>query len=177
MPHNLYTSTSTLRVYARQTGDPILGLYSAALPHRAPDQYQHRAHAAWIDIPFSSADYEVYYTFDRATDRYLRHVGGTLQADPLSGRPVAPSNIAVLFTALTPDHDAFTPSGVNVHTVGEGRALYFRDGHLVAGKWRKRSLRAPLELLYGSGLLEAFNPGQTWVEVVPLGTAVTWHVP
>jgi len=104
----------------------------------------------------------------------LRSVGGLISADPLSRRQETPSNVVVLFTRVTPDVDPFAPDGVNVHTQGTGRALYFRDGHLVIGSWLKRAIAAPLELLDPRGKPQLFNPGQTWIEAVPQGNPVTW---
>jgi Protein of unknown function (DUF3048) N-terminal domain/Protein of unknown function (DUF3048) C-terminal domain len=174
-PHNLYTNSAALRGYAQEAKNAVSGVFPASLPHRAPDPFWHRAATASIDVGFSSYDYNVHWTYDRATNRYQRAVGGVMQADPLSRRVEAPSNVVVLFTPVTPDHDVFTPAGVDVHTTGAGMALYFRDGHVVQGTWHEKNIGAPLELLDASGKPEAFNPGQTWIEVLAPGSPVTYQ--
>ena len=173
-PHNLYTATAQLRGYTLQAGRPAYGVSPAALPHRVPDPYFHRPDTASIDVGFSSYAYNVHWSYDRTTNTYLRSVGGLTAADPLSRRPVAPSNVVVLFTPVTPDPDPFASDGVNVHTVGTGRALYFRDGHLVRGSWRKAAIAAPVELLDSEQNPQPLNPGQAWIEVIPAGAPVTW---
>ena len=173
-PHNLYTATAQLRGYTLQAGRPAYAVSRVALAHRVPDPYFHRPDTASVDVGFSSNAYDVHWSYDRSTNTYLRGVGGVAAADPLSHRPIAPSNVVVLFTALTPDPDPFASDGVNVHTVGTGRALYFRDGHLVRGSWRKAAIAAPLELLDPQRKAQALNPGQTWIEVVPVGAPVVW---
>lgn len=174
-PHNLYTATGALRGYAAQASRAIYGSYPDTIPHRVPDPYFHRPDLAWIDVGFSSASYNVHWRYDRTSNRYLRSVGGTPSVDPLSRRPVAPSNVVVLFTPVTPDPDPFASDGVNVHTVGTGRALYFRDGHLVIGTWRKPAISGALELLDPHGAPQPFNPGQTWIEVVPPEVPIGYH--
>ena len=176
-PHNLYTSTGALRAYAQQAGQAISGQWPVALAHRAPDAPPHRAPHSWIEVDFSGSPYNVRWTFDPASDRYRRSVDGTIWADPISRRPVAASNVVVLITRISPDPDPFAPDGINVHTVGSGRALYFRDGHLVEGTWRKRHIGAPLELLDAHGKPQALNPGQTWIEAVAGDTPLSWDVP
>ena len=61
--------------------------------------------------------------------------------------------------------------------VGEGEALVFRAGELVRGRWRKAAFDAPTELLLqASGERTtpiALVPGQTFVQVVPTGTAIS----
>jgi hypothetical protein len=174
VPHNLYTATTVLRDYALAAGRPVYASFPAALPHRVPDPYFHRPDRAWVDVTFSSYAYDVHWTYSRASNSYLRRVGGIAAVDPLSRRAVAAANVVVIFTRVTPDPDPFTPGAVDIHAVGGGRALYFRDGHLVQGSWQKISDEAPLVLLDPHGQLQPFNPGQTWIEVVPLGAAVTW---
>ncbi|HWE63895.1 MAG TPA: DUF3048 domain-containing protein, partial [Chloroflexota bacterium] len=174
-PHNFYTSTYALRAYMAQIGGSPYGSFGIALPHRVPDPYFHRSAVAWIDVGFSSYDYNVHWTYDRATNAYLRSVGGVPSVDAISHRQTAASNVVVLFTTVTPDPDPYTPLSIDVHTQGSGRALYFRDGHLVIGRWHKHSILAPLQLLDPHGKPQPFNPGQTWIEVVPAGAPVTYQ--
>ena len=173
-PHNLYTATAQLRGYTLQAGRPAYAVPPAPLSHRIPDPYFRRPDIASIDVGFSSYAYNVHWTYDRTSNTYLRSAGGLAAADPLSRRPVAPSNVVVVFTTLSLDPDPFASDGVNVHTVGAGHALYFRDGHLVRGSWRKTALQAPLELLDPHRNPQPLNPGQTWIEVVPLSAPVSW---
>lgn len=173
-PHNLYTNTAELRAYAAQAGAPISGSLPATLPHRVPSQLLHRPDSALIDVALSSYAYNVHWVYDRATNRYSRYVEGVAQVDAISRRMIAPANIVVLFTPVTPDHDAFTPEGVNVHATGSGSALYFENGRVEKGTWRKVSTNAQLQLMDARGTPELFDPGQTWIDVVGQGSAVAY---
>jgi hypothetical protein len=66
---------------------------------------------------------------------------------------------------------------VVVQSEGQGPAYYFMDGTVRQGSWRKDAIGAPLQLLDASGQPVAFNAGQTWIEVVPQGNAVSWTAP
>ena len=81
-----------------------------------------------------------------------------------------------MYAGVLPDPASDTPGSVNVQTVGSGRAVFFRDGTAVQGTWRKDSLDAPLSFQDALNQPVAFNPGQTWFEVVPIGQPVAWQL-
>ena len=80
-------------------------------------------------------------------------------------------------TCPTPDTSSDTLGSVVVQSEGSGPADYFLDGTVRPGSWRKTAIDQPLELLDAQGQPVAFNPGQTWIEVVPQGNAVSWSAP
>jgi len=174
-PYNLYTSSAGLRQAAQQAGEAVSGSYPVALPHRTPDPYAQCPSTAWIDVGFSYDAYNVHWVYDRADNRYVRTVSGQVQEDANSSRAEAPSNVVVLFTQVTPDPDPFTPGSINVETMGAGQALYFYDGHVVKGSWQKADVGAPLVLLDAQGQAQSLDPGQTWIEVLPAGSPVTYQ--
>ena len=73
-----------------------------------------------------------------------------------------------------PDTSSDTAGSVVVQSEGQGTAYYFLDGAVRQGSWRKDAIGAPLQLLDGAWRPVVFNPGQTWIEVVPQGNAVSW---
>ncbi|HVA90137.1 MAG TPA: DUF3048 domain-containing protein [Chloroflexota bacterium] len=169
-PHNFYTSTDQVRAVAGSGPAPALPV----LLHKAPAPLGTRPKGGWIDIPFSSPDYEVRYTFDPMCDCYLRFMGGVAHRDAYSQRQIAPANVVVLFAPVVPDPNSDTPGSISVGTIGVGQAIFFRDGAEIQGTWRKDSQAAALQLLDAQGQPVALNPGQTWIEVAADGTAVTW---
>ena len=58
--------------------------------------------------------------------------------------------------------------------VGAGSAVYFRDGRVEHGTWRQKDALAPLQFLDRHGAAVTFNPGQTWIEVLPASSSATW---
>ncbi|MGH2346735.1 MAG: DUF3048 domain-containing protein, partial [Chloroflexota bacterium] len=130
-PHNLYTSTDKVRAIAGPAAPGI----APVLVHKMPAPLAARPKSGWIDIPFSSSDYNVHYTFSPLRDCYLRFMGGTAHRDAYSHRQIAPANVVVLFASVVADPASDTPGSVNVQTTGQGQALYFRDGTELAGTW------------------------------------------
>jgi hypothetical protein len=169
-PHNLYTSTNQIREAA---GSVATGL-APVLVHKSPAPLAVRPKGGSIDIPFSSSEYNVHYTFSAPCDCYLRFMGGTPHVDAYSHRQIAPANVVVLFASVVSDPASDTPGSINVQTTGEGQALYFHDGAELTGTWRKASASSALRLLDARGNPAPLNPGQTWIEAAPAGSAVTW---
>ena len=58
-----------------------------------------------------------------------------------------------------------------------GVAWYFMDGHIKKGVWQKgQDPNSPLRLLDRRGRAQAFNPGQSWIEVLPSSSPASWSV-
>jgi hypothetical protein len=95
--------------------------------------------------------------------------GGTLQED-LEGSEIAAANVVVIFTQVLVIDEV---GRREVRTEGDGNAWLFRDGKRFDVRWKKDSRKEPLTFVTEDGSDVALNPGQTWVEVVPLSTSVT----
>src|SRR5205807_9091542 len=67
-----------------------------------------------------------------------------------------------------------TVDAVSIPVIGSGRAEYFHDGLVEQGTWRQKDELAPLQLLSRQGKPVLFNPGQTWIEVLPVASTATW---
>ena len=76
-PHNLYAYPAKVRAHVAALGKWTKGTPVWTLPHKADAPLATRPASGSIDIAFSSSDYAVHYDFDRATDTYLRSMGGS----------------------------------------------------------------------------------------------------
>jgi hypothetical protein len=182
-PHNMYTSTYKLRAYARQHNQNWAFL-EANLPHKPNAPLSRRGHSGSISIHFvdplnpqEQPNYDVQYTYNRATNAYTRYMGGSPHVDSATNRVLAPANVIVMRTNnAVPDPAAGpTPDSILIPTIGSGKAWFFRDGTVQFGHWQQRNQNAPLRFYDARWHAVAFNPGQTWVEVAPSTTAVTWQ--
>jgi hypothetical protein len=181
-PHNMYVSTYKLRNYAavhRQNW----AYTNAYLLHKHPAAVKARGRATTIDISFADplnptpvADYAVHYTFNRSSDTYPRFMGGSPHVDAATGKQLDPANVIIMKTppASADALAGITPDSINIPTVGRGQALFFRDGTVLKGTWKQPNRDAPLRFYDRLGRQVAFNPGQTWIEVVPPNSPVTW---
>jgi hypothetical protein len=183
-PHNMYTSTYKLRQYAGSKNEDW-AYTGAYLLHKPPKPLKARGHSTSLSIAFANplaptpvGDYGVQYVYNRASNTYLRYMGGTPHVDANTHRALRPSNVIVMQTgpASTDPYAGITPESIQIPTLGTGTAWYFRDGTLSRGTWKQINQNAPLQFFDRGGREAAFNPGQTWIEVVPPSSRVTWTV-
>ncbi len=181
-PHNMYTSTLKLRQYAQQHHQNW-AYTNAYLLHKAPAPLSHRGRATAITINFEDPlnpqpqpDYDVRYVYDRSTNTYTRYMGGARHIDADTGKTLRPANVIVMRTGnAVPDPAAgITPDSIRIPVIGRGPAIYFRDGKVQQGTWSLPRLNAPLAFYVKGGRKAAFNPGQTWIEVVPPSSPLHW---
>jgi hypothetical protein len=183
IPDNMFANIAKLRAYAAGRGqDWRYG--NASLPHKLPEPATARGTAGTLTIQFvdpnysfipSNPDYQVQYRFDPSSDSYLRVVGGTPQTDAVTHQPARAANVVVLHTGPgTPDLAAGTTvDAVSIPVIGSGTAEFYRDGHVEHGAWRQKDAQAPLQFLTRTGTPVSFNPGQTWIEVLPQYSSAT----
>ncbi len=127
--------------------------------------YNLRCQVRWIYDP-SSGYYHRYQDQDDATT----FVEAT---DRLNGKPLAFSNVIVLFT----DVHFYDPTlfSVDLLNITKREALLFRDGKMYPIFWktavdafgRRTGLLRPPLFVDGQGNPFPLKPGQTWVEIVP----------
>jgi hypothetical protein len=181
-PHNMYVSTIKLRRYAVRNHQDW-AYTRAFFLHKKPAPLSGRGRSGTISIAFINplypqpdSDYAVQYRYDRASNTYLRFMGGAPHVDAGSHRQLRPSNVIVMRTgAAQPDPNAgITPQSILIPTIGTGTAWFFRDGKVQQGRWQQRDQFAPLQFFDRRGRQVALDPGQTWIEVVPADSSATW---
>jgi hypothetical protein len=110
-----------------------------------------------------SAGYDPTYTWDAAFGRWLRSYGLT-PFMTASGAQVAPANVVVQFIEY--------PGYSDGKTVGGGDVWVFSGGQLMRGKWIRPGPENPAAFFDAAGNPIKLTPGPTWVELLPIGSAV-----
>jgi hypothetical protein len=172
MPHNDYTSSATLIGCAAQKAYPAT--IRAGLAARTfVDQVAaaQRPASASISIPYRTGN--VSYTYDPASDLYLRSVEGKLQTDAANGKQVTAANVVVMFQsyAMVQATDDIRPV---VGNVGSGDAIVFKEGKAIQGTWKKKTQTDLTRFYDTSGAEISLVRGQIFIQSVPLNTAVTY---
>lgn len=171
-PHNVYTDGEQLRRLAARVGakdGPIEGAWRFA----ADVALARRPVGGRIDVPYLAN--KVSYRYERASNRYVRSVtGASPQIDRADGKVVAPKNVVVLFMSFRPLDDG-NPDKKRQEAdyIGTGKALIATNGQTVEGTWRKETTTGPTLLFSAAGQPVVLTVGQTFVQVVDLGTEVT----
>jgi hypothetical protein len=81
---------------------------------------------------------------------------------------IAVANVIVQYVNVTASglHDVNHNVTPYTHTIGHGNAVFFRDGHFVAGTWSRPSAKSGTAWYVGHTRYP-MRPGRTWVILVP----------
>jgi hypothetical protein len=166
-PHNLYTSTADL---ARAAGN----FKAAELADSSSLGYLFKSESAGVggEAARSISYYFIYkqdpagWTYDSATNTYLRTRRGKAGVDAASGQQLRTNNVVVI--EVKERKIANDPKGrIEQEVVGSGAGRLFIDGVQQAITWRKESANTQLRFFKVDGSEVQFNPGQIWVAAVP----------
>lgn len=168
-PHNLYTSTELLsEAFAIKNGE---------VKNFEPWQFKNEtefdgrpSEERRIKIYFSTKTYEVGWQYNRETNDYLRYQAGIIQQDR-DGSEVRAKNIVVQFVKMV---TLDVVGRKRMETVGSGAAIVFQDGLKIEGEWHKEKKGDRTKFYDSNGIEIKFNPGVTWIEVVPINTEVEY---
>lgn len=130
-------------------------------------------------------DYTVHYTYDRASNTYLRSYENGLDhlayacpagVDDFSncGEPqqVAPSVVIAMRVQENTMDDGYHE---HIQTVGEGKAQIFQNGTMIEATWKKVAQDRQIEFRDVEGNVISFTPGQIWIAAVPQFGNVSWE--
>jgi hypothetical protein len=160
--HTLYADTSAIRKVARKEYDdlPADDLFEFGDLEGDPKA------ARSISINFGGASTITYEfvngTYDRSQD------GALFMAE--SGKQIGPANVLIEEHQIRLSNVVDvtgTPSPIIVNETGTGRAVLFRDGRVVVGRWSREEVGDAVTFETKSGDAMVFAPGSIWVELVP----------
>jgi hypothetical protein len=87
-----------------------------------------------------------------------------------SGTQIAPKNVLVEVHRINLSDVVDvtgTPSPIIANETGSGRAVLFRDGRAVIGRWVRETLDDAVRFETRDGSAMVLAPGSTWIELVP----------
>lgn len=169
-PHNVYTTFTRIDALNAKKGftsSTFTGFTRTdPKPSVAPT-------ASTVNVTISSALYNSSYTYDKASNSYLRSQAGAPHLDRESGQ-IAPSVvIAMRVNETTVFEDGYRQS---IETIGSGEATIFQNGNATPVTWHKTSKTSQINFSDADGVDVPLIRGQTWIVAVPNGTgAVSWQ--
>lgn len=165
-PHNLFTD-----------GERI----TAALTVSAPKLKQDIGFWQWGEMPCAASSspatalavdfspgviFDIGYNYDAEQGSYARIMALRPHVDRGASRQITTDNVIIQKVPV----EGYYRSGYGrliINIIGEGEALFFRDGRAFSGKWRKESRASQTEWLDEAGAPFILKPGTVWVEIVP----------
>jgi len=184
-PHNLFANMGTLMAYAnREWGNPpVTPQWSFAKPTPAnapPPPYQ------TITMRWNTRNTIEQWRWDGALAGYTRWVscpiscgepGYTQVMGENSGQPVVAKNIIFQYTTEYLDNNDPNPNPgdrwILIDTHGQGKAVMFLGDRYEVGTWENAGPGQPTKFYLADGQPAKFDPGQTWIEVVPTAASGT----
>lgn len=123
----------------------------------------------------NSPNYKVRWEYDKTKNLYSRVNGGQPHKDFNYDQQLTAKNVLVLFLKESSANDGYEN---NLHllydAIGENKALFFQNGQVIKGTWKKPSRTERTRFYDEKGKEINLVPGKIWVEILPLGTAVNY---
>ena len=169
-PYSTFVNTASLWAFNPSDTTPPAPIfqYSAALPAGSV-----AGSGASVHIPFSSSS-DVTWQWNPSAG-YLRYYSG-VPDKLLDGSQTTAANLVIMSVQTTTGPWVENSQGaheVEVTTTGTGPLVVMRDGVAITGTWSRSSPTQPATLTSTAGVPITLQPGNTWVELVPDGIAVT----
>ncbi|NLG89628.1 MAG: DUF3048 domain-containing protein [Clostridiaceae bacterium] len=169
--HDSYTKPDRLNRYIERVG------YSLETDVTFPFSY----HEKDTDLPGQMTAGEVFikyhknstcgYYYDPDAKNYKRTRQGEYQIDRNTNEIIRVKNIIIMFVRNEPI-PGDKQGRHNVYTVGSGEGFFITNGKAQKIKWSKASRTAQTKYRDENGNDIVLNPGQTWIQVVPLNAEV-----
>lgn len=167
-PYNLYTSNDRLRdalVKFKFEREANLLPRLFFLPGKGPEEWDN---GEALSIHFGKYS-KVSYVYDTEKQAYLRFMGDNPHKDADNGEQLAAVNVLVQYVSK---EVIDSQERLDLEIIGSGRAMVYTQGHCVEGIWRRSTQDNRTYFLDSSGEEIPLTPGQSWIEIVPLGTKV-----
>jgi len=184
VPFNLFVNTATQWSYVTKKGlnkppSPTAAwVFSEAAPGGG-------AAASRVDFTYTKlyAHLKIAWTYDAASGRWLRFIGGKSAIDKSDGQQLSAADVVILAanhvqtliaeqgTTLT--KGACSNASIEIQLWGEGPVKILRDGKVYEGKWVRPDRHSPFRFVDAQGQDIPLKPGNSWWQIVPLDLAVT----
>lgn len=159
-PHNVFTSIAKLNELEQRKN---IGTSTYTGFVRKKDAASKTPNAKSITINTSSVKYNTSYSYDAATNSYLRNLAGAPHIDSANSKQLNPKVVV----AMTVPYSIHSDRSHSVYkTVGSGSVTIFQDGIATVGTWSKTSKSSNITFADSAGKPLALNAGQTWISVI-----------
>jgi len=120
--------------------------------------------------------YGVRWVYDPKTNEYKRFNGGVPHLDRNNNKQLSAKNIILVFTDEENANDGYENNAHLLYgTTGKGKAVILQDGVVTEGQWSKKNRLSRMKFYNADGEEIKLNKGQTWIEVLAIGTPVNYQ--
>jgi hypothetical protein len=174
-PHNLYTSSGAIRLYADDKEWPDEAPPALFVYGHEPTEAAESAEVITFDW---SNQPDVNWTWDG--EQYLRFNGTTphewIDADDNTGQVSTDTLVVIMGDKYTAKDPAGAGSSVPaIHTTGSGEALVFHSGGVFEATWERETVQDMIRVVDETGNDVILPPGRVWINIFPDSRTVTWE--
>lgn len=171
-PHNAYISSELIERYLQKIGElNNVGNYPewSFTNNKISEFASNLVSANSVDIEYSdvTSSYNVIWKYNSESDLYSRYYENGKADKDSSNNIITAQNIIIQFTDTKVIDDQLRKS---INLTEGGKAIMIRNGYSIEGYWRKNSLTNRTKfytIINGVEKEFEFNPGKTWVNIVP----------
>lgn len=175
--HSLYTDTPVLWKWAADHG--VTGrreIVGWAFSEAAPEGGEP---AEEIAIVYAAGIVDAEYRYDAQRGLYLRSILGEPHTEALTGEQLTAANVVVLQanhveTDILEDQFDGGHYSIQIQLWGQGPGIAFRDGKAYPITWSRPERPDLVRFLDAEGHIFPLKPGNTWLQLVPLGHPVEY---
>ncbi len=167
-PHNLFTGWPYLQNHLAEV--PYKN-FAPRFPFLAMNVFADSMDGRGCEIEINfSGNNKVLYRYQIWDGYYKRYVNDQIHVTD-ANEPLNIDNLVIQFV----ESSVVDKEGrLDIPLVGSGQAIVFRDGIAIEGTWLKVG-PGWTSYLDSRGRLIGFNPGATWIEIVPLNRKVKYR--
>ena len=164
-PFNMYLDLAALREFGARRHPQRRQVPALAFYREAPPP----GNVTSITLPAGPRDiFQATYTYDAAQRRWKRALGGQRDVDEETGAQLQVENVivqhvSVVVTAF--EEDSLGNRSLAIATVGTGKAIVFRDGLRLEGRWSRPSVNDATSFATEDGTPLLLRPGLSWVHL------------
>ena len=176
-PHNAYTSIASImeickRKQYKTTSDKksLLNYVSNEVNLTQESAKQ----ASPVNIPYGT-NHTVKYVYNQETKRYTRFSKGKKQVDETTGEDVTTKNLIITFIKNTSLDDGEGKGRQELDNFTNADGYYITNGKAIKIKCKKQFVGGQTEYLDENGKPIEVNDGNTWINICPIDSNVTFE--
>lgn len=169
--HTMYTNGEKLYEIASQNKWKDSSFTPMSFKENPPKESRPATNS--ISIDFSTDSYKVKWVYNPENNNYDRSMAGSAHFDGVSKSQLIANNIVIQEVNRTATVTRINENGWTMDTIGSGNAKIVHDGKVTEVTWKKTDRNSRTKFFGKDANEIQFNPGVTWYEIVPPGTAVT----
>ena len=175
-PHNAYTNTESILEVAKGYGwkttsdkEPVLNYVTEEVELNQEDSFIVNS----VKIPYAKG-HTVEYKYNSETGRYTRWSKGKKMFDEMTGEEVTTKNLIITLAENYTLDDGENKGRQDVLTIGSLDGYYITNGRAIKIKCNKTSRFEQTEYVDLNGNEIKVNDGNTWINVCPIESNLTF---